>query len=511
MKNWLAYYFSKSISYVKFSFLLIFVWASIGFSFLSAQDYLSVEGERISELISQSDLSDSLFTFTFADYILWVKANHPVSRQAALFPERGEANLRMARGGFDPKLFGTYDDKFFKDINYWRVFEGGLKIPTSLGVEIKTGFEWNDGQFLNSERSIPSQGQAFLGAKIPLGQGLWIDSRRAALQQAKIFTELVEVDRIRMLNTLYFEAAVVYGQWAYAYSNFRLFDRAVNISEERFEAIKRTFYAGDLPGIDTVEALTLLQQFQLQRNEAALDFFHSQLELTNYLWSDEGVPMDLSSQVRPASIQQIISPDEVDLDSLDTILQLLDRHPEIRNLTLTLANLEVERKLKADKLKPRLNLEYTYLSPPNSFTSSEESDETLQINDNYKWGLELDIPIFLRKERGNLALTKLKIQETRFKQDFKRQEIKNKIQSYFLELRVLKDQVILYEDAVANYIRLVNAEEIKFRAGESTLFLINSRQSKQIDAEAKLLEIYNKRFKAGMAFTWINGILWQTL
>ncbi len=477
-------------------------------SYFSASD--EDEETLVNQLLLDSELADSLVTFSLMDYMLWVKANHPISRQAALLPERGDANLRLARGGFDPKLFGEYEDKYFKEINYWRIFEGGLKIPTTLGIELKTGYSWNDGEFLNSERSIPSQGQAFLGAKIPLGQGLWIDGRRAALRQAKIFTELARIEQIQLLNQLYFEATSAYGNWSYAYAQFRLFNRAVEVSERRFEAIKATFEAGDYPGIDTVEALTQLQQFQLLRSQAALAFYQEQLTLTNYLWSNEGKPMELAEYVRPTDLSGISTMNTVNLDSLDQLLQVLDRHPDIRALTLSLANLEVERKLKADKLKPKLNLSYTYLSPATSFTESLESDRTVEIGENYKWGLELDIPLFYRKERGNLALTRLKIQETQLKQDQKIQELKNKIQSYFVEMNLLEEQVILYQSAVSNYTRLVRAEEIKFRAGESTLFLINSRQSKQIDAEAKLNELQQKRFKANMAFTWISGLLWQT-
>ena len=47
---------------------------------------------------------------------------------------------------------------------------------------------------------------------------------------------------------------------------------------------------------------------------------------------------------------------------------------------------------------------------------------------------------------------------------------------------------------VADYVSLLNAEERKFSFGESSLFLINTRELRLIDAELKQNEIENKYF-----------------
>ncbi|NNC62573.1 MAG: transporter, partial [Eudoraea sp.] len=63
-------------------------------------------------------------------------------------------------------------------------------------------------------------------------------------------------------------------------------------------------------------------------------------------------------------------------------------------------------------------------------------------------------------------------------------------------LESFEEQNQLVYDIVTNYRTLLQGEERKFNFGESSLFLINSRESKLIDARLKQNELQNKFFKA---------------
>lgn len=71
-------------------------------------------------------------------------------------------------------------------------------------------------------------------------------------------------------------------------------------------------------------------------------------------------------------------------------------------------------------------------------------------------------------------------------------EIRNKVRAIYMELNSYKTQNQLIANIVADYTTMLGAEERKFSFGESSLFLINSRESKLIDANLKLNEIQNK-------------------
>ena len=58
-----------------------------------------------------------------------------------------------------------------------------------------------------------------------------------------------------------------------------------------------------------------------------------------------------------------------------------------------------------------------------------------------------------------------------------------------------------------NYKKLFNSEEILFKNGESSLFLINSREAKVLETEKKLIELKTKYFKTLYSLHWSAGIL----
>ena len=93
----------------------------------------------------------------------------------------------------------------------------------------------------------------------------------------------------------------------------------------------------------------------------------------------------------------------------------LNNHPKINALQNKIEILNVDRKLKANMLLPKIDLGYSYLSEPSYFNN-------YQFND-YKIGMNFYFPLFLRKERGNLKLAKFKVQETEFLLEFERLQL----------------------------------------------------------------------------------------
>jgi outer membrane protein TolC len=53
----------------------------------------------------------------------------------------------------------------------------------------------------------------------------------------------------------------------------------------------------------------------------------------------------------------------------------------------------------------------------------------------------------------------------------------------------------------------VEAEEKRFENGESSLFLINSRENKALESQEKLIELKTKYYKSIFALQWISGKL----
>lgn len=437
----------------------------------------------------------------------WVRAYHPVARQAELIPLQANAALRQARGAFDPKLYGNLDSKWFEEKDYYTLLGAGLKVPTWWGAELKGGYEFSRGVFLNPETSLPEQGLLFAGLTVPLAQGFVIDERRAALRTAQVFREVSEVERRIQLNDLFFDAAQHYWAWNVSFEQLRIFRQAVAVARQRLNFVRSSYQLGEEPAVDTLEATILLQSRQLDLYHAELNYQNNSQYLSVFLWDENGRPLEITPALEPVALPLPTALPDVTADSLQMLLSRLDAmHPEMLTYRFKLAGLDIERRMKAEMLKPRIDLSYNLLN--NNILTGGEPINSGMLTQNYKWGLELGFPLFLRKERGALEQTRLKIESTRLDQELKRQELSAKINSYYNELETLRAQSRLYESAVQNYRALLRAEEIKFQLGESSLFLLNTRESKLIEAELKLVEIWGKYNKSLAGLAWVSGLLW---
>jgi outer membrane protein TolC len=104
---------------------------------------------------------------------------------------------------------------------------------------------------------------------------------------------------------------------------------------------------------------------------------------------------------------------------------------------------------------------------------------------NYKFGFEFAFPLFLRAERGKLKQVKIKQMELDYDIQQSGREIKNNILTSYNDLSAYESQLKVQVQSINNQQTLLKGEAQKFDLGESTLFLINSRETKLIDMKIK--------------------------
>lgn len=126
---------------------------------------------------------------------------------------------------------------------------------------------------------------------------------------------------------------------------------------------------------------------------------------------------------------------------------------------------------------------------------------------NYKWGASFAMPLFLRKERAGLAISGLKIENTELERTNKEREIATKLSVNLNEWSTYYDQTDVSQEIATNYQTLSAAERELFEIGESSLFLINSREMSYLSAQAKYIESLAKTNKAALKQTYLLGNL----
>ena len=423
----------------------------------------------------------------FDEYLGFVKQYHPVVKQANLVIDESQAKLMKSRGAFDPKIEVDYDRKKFKNSEYFDKLNATFKIPTWYGIELKANFEETDGIFLNPEANLPQDGLYSAGVSFSVAQGLLINKRMASVKQAKLYREQAKADRDILVNTILYEASIVYFDWLRAYNELQVFDEFLSNAVIRFEGVKQSVDAGDKAAIDSVEARITVNNRRLSLEKSKVKFMKATLELSNFLWLENNIPVELQPEVIPDVESEFIIDNTLEVSSLVLNEFDVDTHPKVRSLNFKYESLDVEKRLRMNNLLPRVDLEYNFLT--------ENADAIRSLNTaNYKSGLNISFPLFLRKERGDLRLAKLKMKDVEYDIFSSKLSIGNKIDAIKRELESYVLQNELTETIVDDYVNLVRAEERKFSLGESSLFLVNSRESKLIDAKLKAIDIENSFF-----------------
>lgn len=428
---------------------------------------------------------------------------HPLVRQADLLSDGAQEEIRMARGFFDPKIGGDLTRKQFQDKLYYNLLDVGIKVPTWTGIDIQAGFEQNRGQFL-SEQNATDKGRGiyYLGVNIPLGQGLFADYRRNAVLQAQYFQQIAEADQIKTINKILLQAAKDYWEWYLSYQVLEISKLGVELADERFQAVKKRAILGDLAIIDTVEAKILLQERQISLRQAEVDYVNARYMLETYLWDQGNQPAALKDNVIPAlEVKDLQTITNNDLDRLLSFAKT--NHPEIRKIDGKLLQLMAERRLAVENLKPVLNLKFNALSGAGGDVSPDFG-YTFMRNNHYA-GIDFAMPLFLRKERGKLGLVKVKLTQTELERIQLNRDINNELYAIYNEVQTLRNLIGDQSSMVNNYRTLREGELEKFNNGESSLFLINTRESKLLESQAKLASMQTKYLKARATLQWAAG------
>ncbi|AMR33957.1 transporter [Mucilaginibacter sp. PAMC 26640] len=430
---------------------------------------------------------DTTQLFLLKDLEELVLMYHPIVKQAELLSQEANAKVMQSLGNFDPAIKASFSRKNFGGIDYYNHWDSELKVPLWLaGADLKIGYDRNVGVYNNPETRTALSGLSGLGLSIPLGQGFLIDARRNTLRQARIMVNYAEAEKVAQINKVWFTAVKDYWSWYYANRQYSLIREGVDLARRRFVAVRNQVIIGDKPPIDSVEAAITVQDREVQLESAQLALSNTRLVLSNHLWSKEGDPQELPLNAVPQNDDKaLVTVNKLYLDTLAGYAA--NKHPELLKLKSKGSQLNLERAYRAELLKPKLNVNGSFLANRRDFGYVPGTYDFRWGN--YKVGIDFSFPLFLRAERGKLR--EVKIQQLELNYDIKQtgREIQTAINSSYNELKAYEAQVSLQSKNVSNQQLLVKGELQKFELGESTLFLINSRETKLIEMQIKKAEM----------------------
>ena len=423
---------------------------------------------------------DSIF-LSFNEYISLVYNNHPLIKEANLRLDFAKANWLSARGLLDPSIDSYWDNKEYSDDNYYRKFKVSTRVPTILGLDLIAGYERNEGDFLSAENSTGDQALYNIGFQLDILQGLIVNEKRIRRDQAEIIDELSLAQREKLINEILLSSADAYLKWQRSYNKLLVVAENIELSLSYFENTKNAFENGEMTALDTLEAKLIYQNVDLLASQIRAEYLGAQQNLENFLWEGESA-LELNSMVYPPkALEEELIPDLTDLDNL------INDNPKIRELDNSLKSTEIEQRLKREKLKPKLRAAYNPL-----LTGRDNNILPSYSISDYKLGVQFSMPFLFRSERADVKMGEIKIAEMDLKLKNEKNILKNSIENGIIQIDQLNRQLNILLNNIEGFRSLLEGEFEKFRFGESSVFLINSRQEKYIQSKFKEIEMRYK-------------------
>jgi outer membrane protein TolC len=427
-----------------------------------------------------------------------VEQNHPMAKRAGLENDKAAATLLAAKGAFDPMAYGSTYWKQLDDKQYFRQWEAGLTAPLWPGIKVEAGYENNTGLFINPENSTVSNGLLFAGLSIPLLRGLTTDQRRIALQKARIDQVRAEAQEDVLVNDLLLRAAYAYWDWWLADQQLQIINAAIQLAYQRYQDIVRTYELGDLAAVDTLEAYIQWQNRKVDLQKADIQYLQTGFQLSNFMWTEDGEPLFLNPEVFPEALSTEIANERLAAIRQEAQNINISAHPLMKVLAADSSKLERDLRLQKEFLKPQLDLKYNWL-----FTPVQENN--LSFRD-YRWGVGMSIPLAYRGIRAGINNVKIRQQELNLSIDQRKLELSNSQQALSATADRLLDNIRLYTQLSQNYSRLLEAEQQKFNAGESSVFLINARENQFLQAVQNLNYLQFELQKNLYLWRWNIGV-----
>ena len=414
----------------------------------------------------------------------WIRKYHPIALQADLRIDQARSSVRIARSGFDPVLENETAQKTWNGRMYYYYNRPELKLPTWFGMSVHAGQEFLAG---NETLSTETKGESnYVGVSLSLAKNLLMDKRRAALRTAQVLRDASEVEKRLALNDLIKDGLYTYWEWVRAFLQEEAIRNTWQANQQRRELIRTLVRAGDRPAIDTVEVNAQVFHWEGQWAQARLQVEIKRRELSNYLWSDQEKPVELPDQIQPEESAKKMQRSVGQSPDLNLLLtQLPTQNPTLQLFPYRLKRLQIERKLQFQELLPDLRFQYNQLG--RGYSVSNTLKQSLFEN-NFQYGLKLSVPLRLSQGRGGYEQAKLQIRITELEQDLRQRRLENEVRNLFQSCQTTRLQAGLLLEASQGFEQLLQTEILRFKNGESSLFLVNSREVRWLEAKLQWIQ-----------------------
>ena len=419
-------------------------------------------------------------TLSLSRYVDIVMKYHPLVQKANLNTEIQEAYVLKGKGVLDPKIKSDYLTKDYSDKDYYNIWDTKVTMPTKLPVDFAVGYERNNGLFLNPDSTLPDNGLVYGTINLSVLRGLLFDQQRFEIQNTELSGIKSQIEREILVREVLFQAVDSYLEWAQAHYEMDLLENFLDLVNQRHVNVVQLYINGDKPAIDTLESRLNINSAEKLLLDATGNLVKTIQKVNLFLWDENGNPLVLNGGIFPEGLTQLTQ----DLYQIAVMADpAFDNDPLIKKIENNINVLELENRLEREQFKPQLDLKY------NTLLNLGDVDNDIQFSPNdYKYGIAFSMPILNRKTRGQIRLNEAIIKQNELDQTHYLATLETKYDALLDRYEIQTQQLATIEEKIDNSNLLYEAELLKFDIGESSIFLINTRERKLLEANIELIK-----------------------
>jgi outer membrane protein TolC len=423
---------------------------------------------------------------------LVIEAN-PASVSAQLEDDAARAVLRNAQGGFDPTLDVDYEYKTKSGSPTVNFMNAGIELPfaTYFGPKFIAKYKRGRGSRVNESDRTEDDGEASVGFKIPLFQGIFTDKRRAVLTKATFRQELALANERELQNELLLDASLAYWSWAESYMQLDVARRVFIIAQQRSEAVSELARRGENAAIDSIEALQEVEKRRGDVLKAQRKAESASIKLGVFLWNKDGTPQPLEAipEMMPPAPMIIASQQDIDRQAA------LRRRPEVGQIEFEQRSADIDLAFSSEFQRPFVEARLEALQY--KFSSFGTND--------YRVGLNISQPLFFREANSNVQLAEIKVQRTNLKRFQIERKILASVDDALSAMARSQERIDATSKETKYALMMQEGERARFQAGQSSLLILNLRERAAAQAQQGLVEAQADYLSAVSDYLWATG------
>ncbi len=381
-----------------------------------------------------------------------------------------QAKRMAAFAAFEPRIDLSSEGKDYGNDLQYRLDRAEARVGLPGGIDLVGGASQATGAFINPERKTPTEGLANFGISAPLGGALIFSDRQYAWGAASRDLELEEAKLDRVLRKVTLDAVKAYTFWQAQSEVQSAVDDALAVAEERLRLVREAYRLGERSEMDTLEAYL---SWVDRRADAAKQQNLSAAAVADVERLLRGAE-DISVNVRGARPEgrPVILGFNTQWSAADPGAQNV---PELAMAGAALRRERLATTTAWAQWLPAPYVDYRMIQ----WGGSAWNPEAVQ------WKVGLAVPLFNQKARADLAGAQARLRaaqanatSTQNAVEVLRTQLELQVQALDSELKALT------ASETAAY-ALLQQERRRFALGESTMFILATRETKYLESVQK--------------------------